>query len=226
MNKEQRTKILIFCLIWLVFFSVGSITVYLNSNISLVFSKKVVTVNFFQRILGLTAYSLLFVQIILGAFMPFWRKQFGSIALNIHITNGLIAYTLVVLHPLMWVLINYLVRSKIDPYFPFIDVCLLCKNWQEWVYNFGRIGFWFITIAVTAGLFRGYNRFMALNWRKFHYLNYVAFISLYVHSLGIGSDVGTMPFTLIHGPALFIVVGVIAFKLFKFVKAYRSGEAH
>lgn len=205
MNKRN---LVIFAAIWLLLLSLAPITVISNSNMDRVWVNKVLTVNFFQRILGLAAYTLLFVQVVLGSNMNFWRKHLGGNALKIHISNGLLTYTVVLLHPLAWVVITYFARSRFDPYFPFIDICLLCKSTQEWMINFGRLAFWSVTIAVTAGLLRGYNRFMVSHWRKFHHFNYLAFIFVFVHSIGMGSDVGTIPFSLFHGPAA-VIVGLL-----------------
>lgn len=175
-------------LFWLVMLSVGPYIVYSNSNMELVVSNRFILVNSIQRILGLMAFGAITFQITLGSNMDYFRKVLAGSALKFHIINGLFTYFLVFSHPLMWIILNYFMRGKIDIYFPFADVCLLCKSWLDWVYNFGRLAFWSITIAVFAGLFRGYDKFMRLNWKKFHMLNYVAFYFVSIHAYNIGTD--------------------------------------
>ncbi len=208
----------ILIVIWLLLASLGTFTVFANHTSSALFLNSISISNTIQRIFGLTAYALMFFQLILGSFMDFWRKYLGSFALKFHIFNGLVVYSLIFLHPLMWVVVNYFSTGKINPYFPFVDVCLLCQSWTDWIYNFGRIGFWFLTIGVTAGLLRGYNLFMRNNWRKFHILNYIAFILIYIHSLALGTDVGSLSFSVLHGPSIFIISAIILFKLSKYFR--------
>ncbi len=182
MNK----KILFF--FWLIMVSVGPYIVYSNSNMELILSNRFLLVNYIQRTLGLMAFGAITFQITLGSNMDYFRKVLAGSALKFHIINGLFTYFLVFSHPLMWIVSNYFLRGRIDIYFPFVDVCLLCKSWLDWVYNFGRLGFWAITIAVSAGLLRGYDKFMRLNWRKFHVLNYFAFYFVSIHAYNLGSD--------------------------------------
>jgi hypothetical protein len=121
--------------------------------------------------------------------MDFWRKKFGSNALKIHIANGLLAYLFIFIHPALMIVFRYYLYRKIDPYYVFTDICLLCEKPYDYYINFGRLAFISVTVAVFAGLLRGYDKFMRLNWRKFHSLNYLAFyfVSLHVHFIGTDS---------------------------------------
>ncbi|EKE06130.1 MAG: hypothetical protein ACD_19C00079G0035 [uncultured bacterium] len=144
-----------------------------------------------QRITGLTAFVLLFIQIVLGSNMDFLRKRFGSIALKIHTANGLLSYLFIFTHPTLMIAFRHFLYGKIDPYYVFTDLCLLCEKPYDYYINFGRLAFVSVTIAVFAGLSRGYDKFMRLHWRKFHSLNYLAFyfVSLHVHFIGTDSTV-------------------------------------
>jgi predicted ferric reductase len=136
-------------------------------------------VNFLQRATGIIAIGLITLQIYLGA----TRK-----AIKFHMLNGIIAYSFVFLHPLLMVAYNYLIYRRIDPFFVYIDVCLLCPNKLDFVINLGRIGFWFITIAVIAAKFRKAADWLNQNWRKLHILNYFAFYFISAHAINISSD--------------------------------------
>jgi predicted ferric reductase len=186
-----------------------------NTNLDKVAGNRILILNILQRISGSLAFAAMSVQIVLGSNMDYFRKILGKNALNIHITNGLFAYTAILIHPIMWIVINYFVRGKIDPYFPFVDICILCQNSLDWVYNFGRFGFWLATIAVIAGLFRGYNSFMRNNWRKFHILNYFAFLFVAIHSIFKGTDALTPIFLMMY------ILGVLMF-LISVAKNYKK----
>ena len=212
MNYKKIT----FYLIWLGLISLGPITVLGVTPFASVVVNKVLLVNFFQRILGLTAFTLIFIQIILGSFMSKWIEKLGTWIFKFHITQEPIAYILIFLHPLMTVFVNYFTGRGLDPFYVFIDVCILCDGKFEWLYNFGRIGFWLITIAVIAALFRTSTPFLRLHWKKFHVLNYVAFYVIWFHSIKLGQDVGTPPFGYFHGPSIIIVSAIVIVKLSKF----------
>lgn len=216
------SKKLLFYFVWLIFLSFGPITVLKVTPFSSVVGNKTLLVNFFQRILGLLAFSMLFVQIILGAFMQKWIDKLGAWIFRFHIMEGLVIYSLVFAHPLFFVLFNYFIKGILDPFYVYVDVCALCKGSFEWFYNFGRIGFWLITTAVLAGLFRASTPFMRIHWRKFHILNYIAFFFIWYHSLRLGTDIGTAPFSYIYHPALIVVLSIVIFKVWNLYHTSRG----
>lgn len=177
------------------------------------------TINLLQRITGLTAFALIFIQIVLGSNMDYWKSKFGTWPLKIHTTNGLIAYTFIFLHPLLMVLYVYSYSSNFDPFYVYTDVCLLCDGTYEYYINFGRLAFLSATVAVTAGLFRGANLWMRQNWRKLHILNYFAFYFVSIHSYNVGTDSATNIFQFLFWMAQIVVAGSIL-KNFKRIKGY------
>lgn len=214
----MKNKI-IFFLIWLGALSLAPISILANTPLPHVFTNYSTTANFIQRLLGLTAFTLLFFQIILGAFMEKWTNKLGGWIFRFHIIEGVIVYTLIILHPLSFMLFNYFARRGLDPFFVFTYLCVLCPTRIDFFETLGRISFWLLNIAVWAGLFRAATPYMRVNWRKFHILNYLAFVLIGIHSIGIGTDIGTPPFSFFHGPALAIVGIIIISRLFVFVKA-------
>lgn len=204
-------------LIWLVIASLGFVTLLSNIDLNIFLKNTVKITSSIQRFSGLTAYSLLFIQILLGGFMNFWRSKIGSFALKFHVFNGVLAYVFVLLHVFSMVALRYFGGQGIDPYYVFVDVCVMCPK-GDWGVNLGRIGFWFLTIAVSAGLFRAFNLFMRKNWRELHILNYVVFLVIGIHSLMVGEDIGYLPYSLFHGPALVIVICLVIYKTYQFVK--------
>lgn len=179
-------------------------------------------INLLQRITGLTAFVLLFIQIVLGSNMDFWRAKFGSIALKIHITNGLLAYFFILLHPTLMIAFRYFLYGKIDPYYVFTDFCVLCEKPYDYYINFGRLALLSVTIAVFAGLFRGANLWMRKNWRKLHILNYLAFYFVSIHSYNIGADSSTKLFIYTFWFFQIVVLCIILSKLRQLLLKLRS----
>ena len=215
-DHQVKNKI-IFCIFWIVLLFLSPITVFAATPISSITDRTMVA-NVAQRLIGLWAYTLLFVQIILGTFMTRWIEKFGAWVFKFHVFEGLLIYALIFLHPLTFTFFYYFIGKGFDPFYTFVDVCVICKKDLEFSYNFGRISFWLITVAVLTGLFRAATPFLRMHWHKFHILNYVAFFTVYYHSLRLGSDVGTFPFSVIHTPAALIILGIVLFKLYSHLK--------
>ena len=157
---------------------------------------RIIFINLLQRSTGLIALGLLTLQIYLGAN----RKK-----INIHMINGILAYTFVFIHPITYLIYRYFAMGKIDPFYVFVDVCVLCQGAYEHYFNLGRISFYLVTIAVIAVKFRNISKWLKTNWRKLHILNYLAFYFVSFHSILIGTD-SKKPFFLIYFVLLQIIV--------------------
>jgi len=181
-----------------------------------------VALNVAQRILGLTAFVLLFWQIMLGANMEKWAKKFGGWVFNFHVWEGIIIYSLVVLHPLMFMFLQHFVGHGTDPINVFLGICLFCDPKIEYVYTLGRIAFWLLTIGVFAGIYRSANSFMKKNWRKFHVLNYLAFLLIGIHGFILGPDIPSKPFIYFAIVAYLLVVYTIVRKLPALLVSYKK----
>lgn len=188
----DKKKLLFFAL-WLGLLAIGPYTIFSNTQFSLAFANRVVSVNTIQRLFGLWLFTLIFIQIILGSNMDKIIEKLGSWVLRFHIIEGLITYSLVVLHPLAFVVFNYFIKGVIDPFYVYTDVCVACRNSFELFYTFGRVSFWLLTATVTAGYFRSHPALFK-NWRKIHILNYAVFFLIFLHGMNIGSDFKTQPF--------------------------------
>ena len=168
-----------------------------------------------QRITGLIAFSLLTLQIYLSSSNKF---------IKYHMLNGILAYTFIFLHPLLMIVFRYFLYQKIDPFYVFTDVCLLCEGSYEYYINFGRIAFYLVTIAVIAVKYkqslasfagRNINDWLKVHWRKLHMLNYVAFYAISIHAYKLGSDSSTKLFTYFFWLAQAIVLYRLLLKLKK-----------
>lgn len=208
MNKNK----LVFYTLWILLVALGPIAVLKNTPIATLAGHNALIVNALLRIIGLVAFTVLFIQLILGSFMPYLTQKFGGWLFNFHILQGIFVYILVLGHPSLYMGYRYLIGQGLDPFFIFTSVCVLCHTKLDLYYTFGRVAFWFVTTAVFAGLFRTATPFLRMHWRKFHILNYFAFLFVGYHSLMLGTDLGTAPFSYIHGPALVIISGILLYK--------------
>jgi len=188
---------------WFAIVLSGPITILRNSN-SLTFSDPIALLNFFQRLFGMLAFSLLFMQIILGSFLDFWLRVLGAKAYRLHTQQGLFSYALILIHPIIFSLINlkiWGILAFLASFLPGKDLFL----------NFGKMAFLFLTIGIAAAYFRT-KPFFRRNFIKFHYLNYLAFFFVRIHAGGLGSDVKIFPFSFVFNLAPIAVSIIILYK--------------
>lgn len=165
---------------------------------------------FFLQASGLYAFVLIFLQIIVGAFIDFWRRIFGPQILFFHITQGLITYALILTHPTMFFLNSVYLGVQA----PLLLLLPSFANSYETFLSFGKIGFLLLSVGVFAGYFRT-KPFLQKHWRKFHILNYVGFWFIFVHSWNVGSDTHTSPFSWLYPfMAVLVVISIFYRRLY------------
>lgn len=141
-------------------------------------------------------------------------NKLGRWVLSFHIFNGILLYALVLLHPAFYMLFLYKLKGVLNPFYIYSDLCVLCQGNLEHFYNLGRVAFWLITAGIIAAIFRSSGSFLRKNWRKFHILNYLAFLFVSAHAITIGTD-SRSPLFLIYFILLQIVVIGSIFKKLK-----------
>ena len=187
-----------FILVWLLLIVLSVISPVKEFKFVLASKNQVLLIGLFQRILGLLAFTLLFIQIFLGAFMGRLTEKLGEWVFNFHLFNGKLLYTLILLHPALYMLYLFKIKGVLDPFYIYSDLCVLCKGNFEHFYNLGRVALWLITAGIIAAVFRASDPFLKKNWRKFHLLNYFAFFLVAAHAKVLGTDVSTTPFKWIY----------------------------
>lgn len=184
----------IFIILYIILLIIPFYTLLINPNGIGDFKTLSSKLFFFQRLFGFYALVLLFVQIIIGAFMLPLRKLYGKNLLMFHATQGIITYAVLFSHPTFYVLLNIQSFGLIKGFFALLPNL---GTLYEYYVTFGKIAFYLFTIGVLAGLFRKKPLF-SKHWRKFHILNYVAFFLALYHSWNIGSDSQTPPFSYLY----------------------------
>ncbi len=198
---------IIFWIIWLGLVFLGPYTI----------SKTIIVspLNLLLRVSGVFIFTLLFIQIILGAYMGKLTNKFGSWVFKVHAIQGPIIYLLAMIHPFFLLVFNYKLFHTIDPFYIYTQACLLCKTKIELFYTFGRLAFWLLTIGVFAALFRNSEGWLKKNWRKLHILNYVVFFFVAIHGYFLGSDFKIFPLNYFFYASIFIVCSTIVLKVIR-----------
>ena len=212
---------LIFAILYILLLSIGVFTVYKNIPFGHVAFTNAYLANIAQRVLGLTIFSMLFVQICLGFFIKKLTEKFGGWIYTFHMFEGITIYALVIGHISSFILFNYFTGHGFDPFYAFVDICVLCDPAREYYLTFGRLAFWFMTTIVATALLRTQTPFLRLHWKKFHYFNYLVFLFGAVHSIGLGTDIGTSPYSYFYGSAIVFIAGLGIYRLYHFFKNFK-----
>jgi predicted ferric reductase len=203
---------------WIVLVLSGPITILRTPHLKTIIERSDLLINLILRLVGLIAFVLIFYQIIVGAFMDKLIKWLGKWIFDFHIFEGVIAYSLIFLHPLLLVLFKFRVSRAFDPFYVFTDFCALCQTKPEYFLTLGRVAFWLFTVSVFAAIFRK-SQSLKKNWRKLHVLNYFTFFLVAIHAYFLGSDRGRVPFVLVYWSSLAIVFTTSLFKFRSFLKS-------
>jgi len=161
-----------------------------------IWGNKLLVIGFFQKVAGITVFSLLLIQtiwIILG-------KKLN----RLFFTQGLVIYFLILVHIFLLVFYNFKARGVLDVFYPFTDLCLLCQGRYELLMTLGRLAFWLI----TAQLF-------ITSLRKYPFLNYLAFFFVALHGIFLGGSQRPSFLVLYYWVSTFLVLGLMVVKLVK-----------
>jgi len=162
-------------------------------------------INYIQRVGGLMAFILLVNQILLGTIRFVFGQKTPSWIGKMHIYYGFLTAGLVLLHPISLLLVNFIYRKIIDPFYVFTDFCLLCDPKKELFVTFGRVAFWLLGLVFIAAMLRKQNWWRD-NWKYIHYSAYLIFFLIAIHAYKIGSDVHTKTFLPVYWGGVILVL--------------------
>lgn len=168
------------------------------------------------RWLGLTLYSLIFLQIMSGGFRrplnkilhPLWHHRW-------HVTVGFLVIAFALAHPFFLYLTNYTVYGS----FVYLEngarynTGLLLGYLQEALIISGFIA------AILMNFFKKWINF----WRKIHWLMYVAFFSATVHSYILGTDINTGWYGVVRWIMVAAVIAAVIWRIYEY-KVLRKGR--
>jgi len=137
------------------------------------------------RIAALTAFTLIFLNIVTGAFRPFFNRAFKARSVQrVHAATGLAGFSVALAHGIMALVYGI-------------------TGYNTGAVYAGPIVLAVLAAAIATALVR---RRMRSTWRWIHRLNYVIFAAVLVHGLVLGYDLKNEALL----KALFIVYAVVA----------------
>lgn len=151
--------------------------VLLNQNI--IFKKPADVLFFIQRGLGLYAFSLIFIAIVMGSAMDVIDRFFpADKVFSFHKIVGKSAFTLSLLHP-VFLYSTYFLEGNLNYVLPFQEGSSIIY------YSLGILALLLLTVTVLAALLRFR---IGIKWLYIHRLNYLIFWLIFFHSLNLGID--------------------------------------
>jgi len=131
-----------------------------------------------DRAAGLFAYYFIFLAILSSEYMKQMKKVFGQGFIRIHHHLARLGISLMLLHPIAFAFEKQSISVFIPVLYPLMEFLELA----------GRPAFYLVIIAVAAGVYR---KHFIRKWKKIHYLNYPAFLMIFIHSWLIGTDLNS-----------------------------------
>lgn len=133
-------------------------------------------------LLGLYAFSMLWLQFIMGSARDVLAKAYPRV-LKFHMNQGPFVLFFSLLHPLLLTL-----GVGLESYLYMTYIATEMK-----LYAFlGVLALFFMILAVGAAKFRTHP-WLQRRWIYVHYLNYLVFIFSWLHSWNVGTDIQTAP---------------------------------
>lgn len=134
------------------------------------------------QLLGLTAFTLITFQIILGAGMQLWERLYGPRFWIFHRYEGIFALLLALLHPLVLGRSLTLQGSSISQFIgshPQFNFILL-----------GELGLFLLLVTVSTAYLALVLKQPSMKrvWHTLHLANYIIFALIWIHSWNVGSD--------------------------------------
>ncbi|AKB84463.1 ferric reductase [Methanococcoides methylutens] len=152
-----------------------------------------------DRATGLFAYLFIFLAILSSEYMMQMMKIFGTGFITIHHLLARIGISLMVIHPIAFAFEEKSISVFLPVLYPLKDFLELA----------GRPAFYLILIAVAAAVYR---KHIIKKWKNFHYLNYLAFIMIFMHAWLIGTDLQYTIMKILWISMALIVFGVFVHK--------------
>lgn len=136
-------------------------------------------------LVGLYAFTFVFFQVVFGSSMRLLIRVYPAF-LSFHRRHGLFTLLFALTHPVMRILGISLAAVLKNPAFGI-------SHKMSFFYWLGYFQLFLLLLTVIAALLRS-RPWLVKYWRKIHYLNYLIFISVWLHSWFLGSDIQTTNF--------------------------------
>lgn len=136
------------------------------------------TLKMIYRFTGLCAYVFIFFVIVSSEYISKMKLLLGSSFIKVHHFLARAGIMLMLVHPIAFAIEKKDLMVFLPVLYPPIRFLELA----------GRPALYLFTVAAIVAVYR--KKFIA-NWKKVHYLNYLAFIMVTVHAMLIGTDINS-----------------------------------
>ncbi len=175
----MKSFIKVFILIFLLFILIVPI-ILINQELS--FKKTADLLFFIHRGLGLYAFSLIFLALVMGSTITLLDRLFTpGKAFVIHQVIASSGFTLAILHP-VFLFSTYLLEGNLSYVIPFLSGINL------FYFLLGIFALLLLILTVTSALLRFR---LGPQWLFIHRLNYLVFWLIFFHGLNLGTDTQT-----------------------------------
>lgn len=203
MHRYLKIALPIFALIILLI--PGYTYLVVNSNLTAA-TDFTSTIFFVFRLIGLYAFTLIWFQLILGPFMNPLSRLYGGKVLRLHRITGTLAFCLALTHGFLFHLGSFLLAKDSYNFLGSIEKYVGSNQlFYGWL---GPIALTLLVATVTTALLMR-RRYFNKYWRKIHFLNYLIFILVWLHSFNVGSDTQTEPLKTLY--LFFMLTFLISF---------------
>lgn len=173
---------------------------YTHGQLDGIWADNILVVNACLRLAGLVGFSMLFVQLVIGANMNTFTQLIGAKAYRFHIVQGLVFLGLIFAHPLFYSIENTMLLGRLVPFLIPLDF-----SQRELFIGLGRIGFYLFLVTILSAYFRT-KPFFRKKWELLHQINYFLFYFIAAHAFLVGTDTIFNPFKTYFWIALAIVI--------------------
>ncbi len=171
------------------------------------FQKPEETVKMIYRAAGTLGYLFIFLAIVSSEYMARTKKILGAGFIKAHHSLSRLGVLLIVIHPLAFAVEEQSILVFLPVFYPpdkFLELA-------------GRPALYLFLLAAGVAVYRKKYR----NWRKVHYLNYLAFLLVSVHAVLIGTDFESNLSRTLALVMTVIVMGIFVHKRFRMkIKKY------
>jgi len=165
------------------------------------FQKPEEAVKMIYRAAGTLGYLFIFLAIVSSEYMARTKKILGAGFIKAHHSLSRLGVLLMIIHPLAFAVEEQSILVFLPVFYPpgkFLELA-------------GRPAFYLFLLAAGVAVYRKKYR----NWRKVHYLNYLAFLLVSVHAVMIGTDFESNLSRVLALAMTIIVIGIFVHKRFR-----------
>lgn len=140
------------------------------------------------RIFGLIAFLALFTTILLGELRLLSKEKGNFTLFRFHIPIAIFSTFLILIHFISAVFDKYKWGIGVS-FYNYLGFSF-SNNWLLYL-SLGTLAFYLIIIVALTSMSKSIQFLGFKKWKIIHYLSYLSFVGVYIHSINLGTDVKT-----------------------------------